>query len=210
MPSPFFDRIAHKYDAQVKKGPNYAARIQRCADWLGPHANVLDAGCASAHITLDLAPHVAHIHGVDIAQTLIQLAQQRAAQQRINNARFSRASIDDPQFDHLAGTFDAVTCFSLLHLVKDPAATLRRFHLLLKPGGQLILEAPCLADFSFPLRALVIPLMQWIGKAPPLVYFTLPELEQMTRDTGFDLLESTVYNPKSSQQALHARKPATP
>ncbi|QDU70770.1 class I SAM-dependent methyltransferase [Mucisphaera calidilacus] len=203
----FWEKSARKYDAQTRKGPNFAARIQRCADWLGPDARVLDAGCASGHITLDLAPHVSHVLGVDIAQTHIDLAAERAAERGLTNAEFVCAPIDDPRFDQLAGTLDGITCFALLHLVDDPKATLARFHQLLKPNGQLILEAPCLSDYSFAIRWLIV-VMQWVGKAPPIVNFTLAELEAMIRDAGFEVLESTVHNPKSGQQAIHARKPA--
>lgn len=201
----FWEKSARKYDRDIKKGPNYAARIERCATWLGTEANVLDAGCASGHITLDLAPHVRHILGVDIAQTHIDLASERAASKGLANAEFVCAPMDDPRFDELEHTIDGITCFSLLHLVDNPHATLRRFYRLLRPGGQLIIEAPCLSDYSFAIRWLIV-VMQWVGKAPPIVNFTLPELETMIRKAGFAIVESKVYNPKSGQQAILARK----
>ena len=58
-----------------------------------------------------------------------------------------------------------VLALNLLHLLPDRPAALAKIHRLLKPGGLFISSTACLADRMWFLRP-VIPVMQWLGKAP--------------------------------------------
>lgn len=202
-PAAFWDKVAAKYDRKTVKGPNYAARIERAAKWIGPGAAVLDAGCAGGQITLDLAPHTASIVGIDLSPKLIAFAEARRAEQGVTNASFKVATPDDPEL--LPSSFDAITAYSLLHLVEDQAATLRRFHELLKPGGTLIAEIPCKEDIGLHLR-LLIKLMTAVGKAPVVKIYSQAQNEAMFQDAGFDVQEVRVYNPKSMSRSVLATR----
>ena len=202
-PEAFWDKVAANYDRKTVKGPNYAARIERAAKWIGPDAVVLDAGCAGGQITLDLAAHVDQIVGIDLSSKLITFAESRREEQNITNASFKVATPNDPQLQ--PGSFDAITAYSLLHLVDDQAAMLRRFHDLLKPGGKLIAEIPCREDIGLHFRIL-IKLMTAVGKAPVVQVYSQAQNEAMFRDAGFDVQEVKVYNPKSMSRSVLAIK----
>ena len=202
-PVAFWDKVAAKYDRRTVKGPNYAARIERAAGWIGPDAVVLDAGCAGGQITLDLAHHVRQIIGIDLSTKLIGFAEQRREQQGVGNARFMAATPDDPSLS--PSSFDAVTAYSLLHLVEDLPATLRRFHELLKPGGRLIVELPSKESIGLHLR-LFIRLMTAVGKAPVVRLYRRAQQEAMLREAGFQIDEVKVYNPKSLNTSVLATK----
>jgi len=61
----------------------------RCTD------RVLDAGCADGQVTVDVAPFVAHIHGLDISSRRVAEASQRAAGRGVRNATFETVPIQD-------------------------------------------------------------------------------------------------------------------
>jgi 2-polyprenyl-3-methyl-5-hydroxy-6-metoxy-1,4-benzoquinol methylase len=200
-PAKFWDKAAAKYDRQTVKGPNYRARIDRAADWIGPNADVLDAGCAGGQITLDLAPHVQRITGIDLSPKLIGYAQARCQELGVANASFKVATPEDPTL--APGSFDAITAYSLLHLVEDPSATLGRFHELLKPGGRLIVELP-FKDAIGPHFRLLIKLMTAVGKAPKVRLYSQLEHETMFAEARFKIEELKVYNPKSRNTSILA------
>ncbi|MEM9347579.1 MAG: class I SAM-dependent methyltransferase [Planctomycetota bacterium] len=202
-PASFWDRAAAKYDRKTAKGPNYKARIDRAIQWIAPGAVVLDAGCAGGQITLDLAPHVQRITGIDISSRLITFAEARLAQQAIENAGFKVAPPEDPALE--PGSFDAITAYSLLHLVEDAPATVRRFHELLKPGGRLIAELPCKEQVGLHFRIL-IRLMQLVGKAPSVHLYRRAEYQRMFQDGGFAVQEMKIYNPASLNTSVFAIK----
>ena len=199
----FWDKVAERYDRKTVKGPNYVARIERASAWIGPGASVLDAGCAGGQITLDLAGHVGRVLGIDLSPKLIEIARARRAELGVGNARFEAITAEDPSLS--PGTFDAITAFSLLHLVDDQSATLRRFHELLKPGGTLIVELPCKEDIGLPLR-LLIKAMTLVGKAPVVRVYSEAENRAMFEDAGFEVREIKVYNPKSMSRSVLARR----
>ncbi|UCD75766.1 MAG: class I SAM-dependent methyltransferase [Phycisphaerales bacterium] len=207
----FWNKRAERYDAKTVKGPNYAKRIERVKAWLHDTAVVLDVGCASAEITLDIAPHVGQIHGIDVSAGMIELARKKASERGIHNARFSRTDPrisprnipDDP--DLAEGSFDAVTAYSVIHLLEDVPGTLVRLHDLLKPGGKLITETPCIGDWNIGWKMLV-KLAMLFGMAPQVVMLKVAELESMIADAGFEVMESKVYNPKSRLQCIMAKK----
>lgn len=199
----FWDKVAEKYDKKTVKGPNYAARLERALAWAGAEASVLDAGCASGYITLDLAQRVQRVTGVDVSGKLIRLADERRVEQGVTNCSFRVGTVDDPSLE--PGGFDAVTAYSLLHLVDDVPATLRRLHELLRPGGCVIAEVPCKEDVGLHWRVL-IKLMTALGKAPVVKVYSQAEYEVMFRDAGFTVQEVKVYNPKSMSRNVYARR----
>ncbi|MEO0477584.1 MAG: class I SAM-dependent methyltransferase [Planctomycetota bacterium] len=197
----FWDRVAEKYDRKTVKGPNYAARIERAEAWIGPSASVLDAGCAGGQITLDLAGHVDQVLGIDLSPKLINIARARQAGLGVTNVRFEAITAEDVSL--LPGAFEAITAYSLLHLVDDQPATLRRFHELLKPGGTLIVELPCKEDIGLHFRTL-IKLITLVGKAPVVTLYREAENRAMFEHAGFEVREIRVYNPKSMSRSVLA------
>jgi 2-polyprenyl-3-methyl-5-hydroxy-6-metoxy-1,4-benzoquinol methylase len=205
----FWNNRAKKYDAKLYKGPNYAARLERAAAVFGDNANVLDVGCATGEITLDLAQHASQILGIDHAPDMADAANAKARERNIDNARFESIDATDPSL--IEGSFDAITNYSLLHLIEDPPggpgapATVARFHELLKPGGHLLAEAPVLGDWN-PFWRILIKLVVTLGICPKITALKLTDLESMVTAPGFDILDSKVHNPKSGMHCILARK----
>jgi 2-polyprenyl-3-methyl-5-hydroxy-6-metoxy-1,4-benzoquinol methylase len=199
----FWDKRADRYDAKLYKGPNYAARLERAAAVFRATDSVLDVGCASGEITLDLAPHVQEILGIDHSSRMVEAANAKARARSIRNARFEQMEPDDPRLAE--GAFNVVTAYSVVHLLDDVPAQLGRLRDLLVPGGHLITETPCLDDWNVVWRVL-IRLAVLVAMVPPIVGLRAAELESMITNAGFEILDSEVYNPKSRLHCILARK----
>lgn len=199
----FWDKRADRYDAKLVKGPNYATRLERAAAVFKQADSVLDVGCATGEITLDLTRHAGQILGIDHSVNMVSLANAKAHERGITNARFEQMEPADPRL--APGSFNAITAYSLIHLLDDAPATLARLRDLLVPGGYLITETPCLGDWNIVWRVLV-KLAMFTGMAPAVLCLKVAELESMITDAGFEVLESKAYNPKSGLQCILARK----
>jgi len=203
----FWDRAAAKYDARTVKGPNYAARLDRCAGWFegveGRGARVLDVGCAGGHIAVDLGPRVGRVHGIDVSPRLVAMAERRAAEAGVANVTFQSGAFETVELE--AGAWDGIMAFSVLHLVEDAEVAVRRFAELLRPGGRVVAEVPSRETVAWYFRA-IIPLMTAVGKAPVVRIHAESEWASMFTDAGFVVEESKVYNPKSLSVSLLARK----
>ena len=154
-----------------------------------------------------LAPHVKHLLATDLSSKMIDIARAKAAAEGIRNVTFEAGTLETLEADTVS--FDAILGHSILHLVGDRAATLHRVFALLKPGGVFISSTPCLAD-SLGWLKWVLPVMRWVGKAPPndVAFFRRSEFEDELAAAGFGL--DYVWQPgKGKAVFIVARRPET-
>ena len=85
---------------------------------------------------------------------------------------------------------------------------LANVHRLLKPGGLFISKTPCLADAN-PMFRLVVPAMQFVGRAPHVAFFSADELEREIVASGFEIIEKARHGSraKDPRPFLVARRP---
>lgn len=101
---------------------------------------VLDLAAGLGDVGLLAAERVGPSGGVliaDQAEQMIALAQERAAELRVENVEFKR--IDAEWIDLPLGSVDAVACRFGLMLMADPDAALRECRRVLRPSGRLAL-----------------------------------------------------------------------
>lgn len=121
---------------------------------------VLDCGCGPGSMTCDIAAAVmpGEVLGIDAAASQIELARAQAADRGLRNVRFEVADVYRLPFAD--GSFDRVYSHALMEHLADPAAALREFHRVLRPGGEAGVCAPdwsaflCVPD-SADLRAAI-------------------------------------------------------
>jgi ubiquinone/menaquinone biosynthesis C-methylase UbiE len=101
---------------------------------------VLDVGCGPGQFTVMFAESApgAEVWGIDLAPTMIELAQAHAAASRAaTRLHFDVADVVRLPFPD--GTFDAVISSGSIKHWPDPVAGLREIHRVLAPGGRLLI-----------------------------------------------------------------------
>ena len=106
-------------------------------------------------------------------------------ERQLASCRYSSAVlVQFAVLDFPAASFDAVV-ISNLHLMSEPAYTLREAHRVLRPGGRLVMETPC--HRASPWLSALMSLAgfqtgEWLGAS---------DIEGLVLRAGFRLLEST-------------------
>ena len=162
----FWDGRAAKYDEDIRTHDSlYIGTMTRTTSLLTNSDVVLDLGCGSGEIGLDIARYVQRVHGIDVSTKMIELATQKAHDRSVSNVEFSQADAFDQR---LAGrSFSAVTAFNVFHLVDDIHGVLARLYAVLEPGGLLVSQTPCVGERNWLVRAL-LRVAQWTGFAPSI------------------------------------------
>ena len=171
----------------------YNFTCERSISYLQPAFRALEIGCGTGPTAIRLRPRVSSFEATDISEAMIDMAKGRQTQTAPDHQLFRVASSPDSCADGIA--YDAVFAHSLLHLVPDPEALLARVAQAVPPGGYFISKTPCLGARGMALQSaamrVIFPLMQLIGKAPPVVrFFSTEGLEAMITQAGFDVVEA--------------------
>lgn len=205
---PFWNKIAERYASKpVPDLEAYQAKLRATKAVLTPHDHVLDIGCGTGSLALELAPCVAQVHSVDVSREMLRIARQKAAAAGVDNITFHHTPISTlPPFGR--ASFDAVCAFNIFHLLADRPATLSKLHALLKPGGHFISTTPCLGESRAPYK-LILPLLKRIGKAPAVEVFRVETFEREMREAGFVDLKRPSVSPDRTVAFIVATKPAT-
>ena len=106
---------------------------------LAPGSTLLDAGCGTGQFAVAFAALGCRVTGVDLAPEMLARARRHAAEQGVV------VDFREGDLAHLPDAddaFDAVHARVSLHLVPDPAATLREIRRVLRRGGRLYASVP--------------------------------------------------------------------
>lgn len=189
----FWDKTAEKYaKSPIADLKGYHDTLARTRSYLAPGDQVLEIGCGTGSTALLLAENVRQIVATDISPKMIEIAERKAQAQGIANARFEVADVADATRD--GGPYDAVLAFNLVHLLEDAPAAIAAVSAALKPGGLFISKTVCQpgagAPLKFRLIKVVLPLMQWLGKAPYVNFMAADALDALITSNGFKILET--------------------
>lgn len=200
----FWDRAATKYAASpIKDAKAYEDTLSQARKYLHADDHLLEVGCGTGTTALKLAESVRHITATDVSPGMLAFAHRKKAQAQVDNVTFLQSEIMAP----VAGApFDVIFGSSILHLVDDLDATLAHLFAQLKPGGYLITKTACLKNMSV-LIPPMIRVMQFFGKAPPVLTFSTDMLEEAFRNAGFALVETGHFGKNRSAHFVVAQRP---
>lgn len=185
-----WNKLAKSWDTPgVSLGENDLKIIERTKKYLSASSIILDYGCATGSIALEIANTAKEVRGIDISANMIELAKTKADERGIKNIAFTKATIFNESLKE--GTFDLILSLSILHLAEDPAQVTGRINQLLKPGGVFISATPCLGERTFPgiLMSAPIFLLSKIGILPPINFFSGSSLTASITGAGFQIVE---------------------
>ncbi|MGA3187663.1 MAG: class I SAM-dependent methyltransferase [Bryobacteraceae bacterium] len=117
--------------------------IERWLEELSPSQKILDLGCGSGSLPIQLAG--LNVAGVDV--DLKALAR---------NAKLPSACADSHRLPFAGGIFDLVICHHSLEHFHDFPGTIREIHRVLKPGSRLFVTVPDGRSFSDRLYRLLL------------------------------------------------------
>ncbi|UTW08057.1 class I SAM-dependent methyltransferase [Pseudomonas benzenivorans] len=202
----FWDRIATRYAKQpVADEAAYQRKLAITREYLQPHMQLLEFGCGTGSTALCHAPHVQHIHGIDLSSKMIEIAQAKAAEHNIGNVTFSQATLDELELAEQS--LDVVLGLNILHLLRDKDAAIAKVHRLLKPGGLFVSSTICMGD-SLMLKAIkhLVSIGALLRLLPSLDAFTRQQLVGSLTDAGF-VIEQLWQPGKNKALFIVAKKP---
>ncbi|MBD3638466.1 MAG: class I SAM-dependent methyltransferase [Crocinitomicaceae bacterium] len=188
----FWNKRAKDFDK--RDNPNSAIRkekYEKIRNHLKPTAIVLDFGCATGSLSRELAQDVQHVDGLDISSKMIEIAKQKANTSCIENVSYFHDNLVENKL--LERKYDVVLAFYVLHLVEHPTQTLNAINDILKPGGLLITESPCLATTNRIWTGLLKGFTKLAG-LPYLHKFSANTLQEMFVEQGFEIIEHETTN----------------
>lgn len=138
-----FDKEATTWDeipARVKLANDLAAAISD-EILLTSTMDVLDFGCGTGLLTLQLQPVVHSITGVDSSRGMIDVLKAKIDRQNLPNIKTQY--LDTEKGDILEGTYHLIVSGMTLHHIKEIRRLLDQFYRILAPSGYL-----CIADLD--------------------------------------------------------------
>ncbi|HMB23046.1 MAG: class I SAM-dependent methyltransferase [Chloroflexota bacterium] len=185
-----WDRLAKNWDTPgVSLGENDLKIIEKVKKYLSAGDRVLDYGCATGSIALEIANTAGMVCGIDLSAKMIEIAGQKADERKIKNIEFVHATIFDESLK--VGSFDLILALSILHLLENPTQVMNRINQLLKPGGLFISATPCLGEKKFVSLLINIPvsLLSKIGILPHINFFSVHGLRGSIANQNFQIIE---------------------
>jgi 2-polyprenyl-3-methyl-5-hydroxy-6-metoxy-1,4-benzoquinol methylase len=202
---PFWDKQATKYDRAISKhDAQYHQRLSNLKSLIQPTDHVLDFGCASGEIARDLATTAKTVEGIDLSEKMIELATAKAAQNGLSNVSFLATNVFDPRLE--PETYDVILALNVLHLAKDHQELIPRLKQLLKPGGRLMVETPCVDEMPWWQKALLYPAGA-VGLVPHIHRYTKDAPKAELEHFGFTILGSTYDPTQDFRCSIAAQKP---
>ena len=144
-----FNKVAAKWDEEprrVKLAGDVARAISEEVR-LTPDMDVLDFGCGTGLLSLNLLPSVRSVTGVDSAQGMLAVLKSKIEALELSNVQTMHVDID--KGDRLEGSYNLITSSMTLHHVKDIKPLLDQFYRILAPAGHLYIADLDLDDGMF-------------------------------------------------------------
>ncbi len=139
-----------RFDQEAANWDQESRRVQLAADLyramseavvLTSSMEVLDFGCGTGLVTLQLSAQAGRVTGVDSSQGMLDVLDGKIQSCQVVNVTTRRVDLEGG--DVLDGCYDLVVSTMTLHHVRDVPALLAQFAAVLKTGGHL-----CLADLD--------------------------------------------------------------
>jgi 2-polyprenyl-3-methyl-5-hydroxy-6-metoxy-1,4-benzoquinol methylase len=144
-----FDKEAVSWDehpARVKLTKDIANVISRQII-LTPEMDIMDFGCGTGLLTIQLQPLVHSIIGIDSSQGMLNVFNAKVVKLKLPNVRSQL--VDLSKGHTLSGNYDLVVSNMTLHHIKEIGPLFNKFYSVIAPGGYLSVADLDLDDGKF-------------------------------------------------------------
>jgi O-antigen biosynthesis protein len=114
---------------------------------VGSSKRVLDVGCSSGYLAGPLSRHGNTIIGLELDPAAAQEAERYCERVLVGD-------VETMELPLAPASFDVVLCGDVVEHLRDPGATLARLRPFLKPGGELVVSTPNVANWAIRLSLL--------------------------------------------------------
>lgn len=133
--------------SQMRKMPYYTVvsgkTIEKVLSLIKAGNHVLEIGCSSGWLSLEMARRGAHVEGWDVAEAAIQLARHHAAENPLPNGGSLEYQVRDINHAELPHErYDVIVALGVLHHLAEVRSVLENCRTALKPNGILYVADP--------------------------------------------------------------------
>lgn len=143
-----FDNIAKdwdKSDFRLSLAKNITDKILDSVA-LSKDDVVMDFGCGTGLVGLNIAPFVKKLIGADLSSNMLESFKSKAQTGNLSNVEATQLEVDS-DLSHLK--LDAIVSAMALHHIENPSKQFERFASAIKSGGVLAIADLALEDGSF-------------------------------------------------------------
>lgn len=108
----------------------------------GSHQSILDVGCGSGYVSLELARNGHHVVAIDISAENIKVARTTQAENPFHEG-FGSLRYEHLPFHLADGLYDVILFSVSLHHMPDVEGVVARARELVRPGGYVLCYEPC-------------------------------------------------------------------
>lgn len=185
QPEKFWNRLATRYaKSSVANEAAYQEKLQKTREYFTPDSEVLEFGCGTGSTAVSHAPFVKHIHAIDVSSKMLEFGQAKADAAGVSNITFTCANINE--FSENDAKYDVIMGHSILHLLADKEAVIRKVYDLLKPGGVFVSSTMCDGGNKWFLK-MMLGLGNRFDLLPLVRLFSVDELARSITDAGFTI-----------------------
>ncbi|MFM2479941.1 methyltransferase domain-containing protein [Celerinatantimonas sp. YJH-8] len=178
----YFDALAAQWDNNPEKWRRASVAAQRIEQLnLLPHGNLIDYGCGTGLLGLQLLGAFQHIYLADASEAMLQVAQAKINQDRIHNASVCQVE----QLADVPVNASAITMLMVLHHILDLEAFFQQAYRKLDTGGAFIVVDLVKEDGSF---------HQDLPDFDGHNGFELEQLSKLAQKTGFKVGFNEAYD----------------
>jgi len=175
----YFNEIAGRLGKRYCPGRSWEG-IGHALLHLTPAVEIADLGSGEGLISQLLARRARHVHCVDNSPRMVEVGQELAAEQGIDNLTFHLGDIEAVPLPD--ASVDVALLSQALHHAEHPPKALAEAFRILRPGGQLLLLD--LKEHTFE-KARELYQDRWLGFSPNDLY-------QWFKDAGFTQVSAEV------------------
>ena len=159
----------------------------------------IDVGCGGGILTESLASVASNVHGIDMAEKGLAVANIHKKDSELTNIEYSQSTVEDYALNNNE-KFDVLTCMEMLEHVPSPEETIQACSDIVVEGGDLFF-----ATINRNIKSYVMAIVgaEYILNLLPKgthefdCFIKPSELEKWSRSAGLELIEliGVIYNP---------------